>query len=266
MSKKSTGTIHKNICYIREKLGLTQTKFAELVNEYLTSNGEEKRVNLKNIGSYERGGGVPDEVKLAIRDLYNAEYCPDTPITIDDLIEGDIGILQKTKRDKQPEGTPLATQTKILPIVTDDKGNERISFVDGEDVKIAAGYLTGHTSTEFISSLPNFALPFIPQDGTYRAFCITGHSMMPTPSGSIVIGRYVDEVAKLRNNNTYVIVTQEGIVYKRVINQLEDAGVLLLLSDNKEFEPYAIKRTEIREVWKVVYIVIPNDKWSNFNQ
>jgi hypothetical protein len=42
---------------------------------------------------------------------------------------------------------------------------------------------------------------------------------------------------------------QEGIVFKRVFNFLKEEGRLLLVSDNKEYEPYSIDARDVLEVW-----------------
>ena len=54
--------------------------------------------------------------------------------------------------------------------------------------------------------------------GNYRAFEIVGDSMLPTPSGSVIVGEKVDDLEEVKSNQTYVVVSRnEGIVYKRVM-------------------------------------------------
>jgi histidinol phosphatase-like enzyme len=53
--------------------------------------------------------------------------------------------------------------------------------------------------------------------GNYRAFEIIGDSMLPTPSGSVIVGEKVDDLESLKNNTACILVSKnEGIVYKRV--------------------------------------------------
>ena len=56
--------------------------------------------------------------------------------------------------------------------------------------------------------------------GNYHAFEIVGDSMLPTPSGSVIVGERVGSVEDL-SNNTYVVVSRgEGVVYKRVMKTI----------------------------------------------
>ena len=42
----------------------------------------------------------------------------------------------------------------------------------------------------------------------------------------------------------------DGLVYKRVYNRIEETGSLLLSSDNKVYEPYEVKIEEVLELWE----------------
>jgi phage repressor protein C with HTH and peptisase S24 domain len=116
--------------------------------------------------------------------------------------------------------------------------------------KAAAGYLNGYADPEFIEELPRFQLPFLPQ-GTYRAFEISGDSMLPLTPGTIIIGEYVENWEVLKDGHCYILVTgTEGVVYKRVYNKLDEGKVLSLHSDNPAYPPYSVKIADVVEVWK----------------
>jgi len=86
-------------------------------------------------------------------------------------------------------------------------------------VKAAAGYLAGYADPEFLDELNTFTLPML-APGHYRAFEIVGDSMLPTPSGSVIVGEKVEDMEELKANNTYIVISrQEGIVYKRVMKK-----------------------------------------------
>ena len=54
--------------------------------------------------------------------------------------------------------------------------------------------------------------------GSYRAFEIIGDSMLPTQSGSVIVGEKVENIDEVKTSNTYIVVSRnEGIVYKRVL-------------------------------------------------
>ena len=132
-----------------------------------------------------------------------------------------------------------------------------VSFVP---VKAAAGYLAGYADPEFIDELNTFTLPML-APGEYRAFEIVGDSMLPTPSGSVIVGERVASLKDVKSSNTYIVISNtDGVVYRRIITN-DDRSVdtigekLTLLSDNPLYEPYQVNTTDIVEVWKAVYII-----------
>ncbi len=118
--------------------------------------------------------------------------------------------------------------------------------------KAAAGYLLGYGDTEFVQSLPTFSLPNI-QNGTFRMFQVSGHSMYPTISdGCYVVGEWIENWADIKDNRVYVIVSDDGILIKRVLNRLKKYDNLYLKSDNrKEYPNISLKPHEIKEIWAV---------------
>ena len=75
--------------------------------------------------------------------------------------------------------------------------------------------------------------------------------MLPLQPGSIVVGRYVDNWYEVKDGTTYIVVSaNDGIVYKRVFNQIDDTGNLVLRSDNPSYPPYTIPVEDVLEVWE----------------
>ena len=94
--------------------------------------------------------------------------------------------------------------------------------------------------------------PELPQDRTYRVFKIRGESMLTIKPGSYVITEYIQDWKSIRNDECYVLITKdEGVVYKRVINNLH-IGELLLKSDNPQFAPYTVPVDRLVEAWRAV--------------
>lgn len=92
-------------------------------------------------------------------------------------------------------------------------------------------------------------IPNLPT-GSYRAFEIHGDSMLPMPSGSLVISKYVESLKDLKDDKTYIIVTEkDGIVYKRIKNHPGEHQITAI-SDNEVYSPYTIGYTDIREMWR----------------
>lgn len=220
--------IAENIKFLRKKKGLTQEQFANEVG-----------VKRSVVGAYEESRAEPRLQTL----LRMAEVLG---VSSDELISIDL-----------TTGTlpPPKNKLKILSITVDPQGNENIELVPQ---KAAAGYLNGFSDPEYIADLPKFHLPMLPPNATYRAFEISGDSMLPIPSGSIVIGKYVEKIEEIRNGKTYVLVTaHEGVVYKRVFNYLSEKGKLFLVSDNKSYSAYEVSPEQVLEIWEAkAYISI----------
>jgi hypothetical protein len=131
-------------------------------------------------------------------------------------------------------------------------GRSDIPFVP---VKAAAGYLAGYADPEFVDELNTFTLPML-AGGNYRAFEIIGDSMLPTPSGSVIVGEKVDNVEDIKNNTACIVVSRhEGIVYKRVQKNGRNKSKLTLASDNPVYHPYTVNTEDVLEMWQAQMIL-----------
>lgn len=141
--------------------------------------------------------------------------------------------------------------SKMPKVVTvNESGKDNVVLVPA---KAAAGYLLGYGDPQFVQSLPTFSLPNI-QNGTFRMFQISGHSMYPTLNdGSYVVGEWVENWIKdIKDNRIYVIVSNDGILSKRVLNRLKKYDNLYLKSDNRrEYPNISLETSKIKEVWAV---------------
>lgn len=212
--------IPNNIKYLRKKNGYTQETFAEALG-----------INRPSVGAYEEGRADPRLTTLSkMAELFK--------VSVDELINEDLTNEKRVPKDN----------VRILSVTVDNADNEFVQLVP---VKAAAGYTSGYADPEYLTELPRFHLPVLPRGGTYRAFEITGDSMLPILSGSIIVGRYVEQLSHIKNGNTYVLVTKsDGVVYKRVFNYLEEKGKLFLVSDNKSYSAYEVQPEEVIEIWE----------------
>lgn len=132
-------------------------------------------------------------------------------------------------------------------------------------VKAAAGYLAGYADSEFIDELNTFTLPML-AGGNYRAFEIIGDSMMPTPSGSIIVGEKIDNTEDVKNDQAYILVSRnEGIVYKRIVKNNRAKNKLTLVSDNPQYQPYQVNAEDVVELWlaqMVISKVSAQQRWD----
>lgn len=218
-----------NIRFLREKHGYTQHELAEKIG-----------VKRPVVAAYEESRARPRLTNLQ-------ELCRQFDVSVDD-------ILYKDLRNNRPAPVDWTGKgLRILNVSVDvNTGKDTIPLVP---VKAAAGYTRGYADTEYIGQLPQFNMPFpeLSRKNTCRIFQIKGDSMLPVPSGSYVICEYLENWRHIKNDQCYVLVTlDEGIVYKRVLNQIDETGDLVLKSDNPEFEPYSLPINQVVEVWKAV--------------
>ena len=75
--------------------------------------------------------------------------------------------------------------------------------------------------------------------------------MLPMPSGSYVLTEHIENWNWVKSGECYIIVSKnDGLVYKRVTNCIEEKRNLELHSDNIEYDTYEIPVDEIVEIWK----------------
>ena len=223
--------IHTNIKFLRKQKAWTQEQLAA-----------ELDIKRSLIGSYEEGRAKPNyEVLAEIAKIFKH--------SIDNLITRDLRLTERVPLFTEEQMDISGKNLRVLAITVDKADNENIEMVP---VKAAAGYLNGYADPGFIKELNRFRLPFLPA-GTYRAFEIKGDSMLPIQPGSVVIGEYVDNWKNIKDGLTYVVLSKhDGIVYKRLFNQVEENGTLTLRSDNTAYPAYPIKIEEVLEIWKAV--------------
>jgi transcriptional regulator with XRE-family HTH domain len=217
--------ISSNLKYLRKKNGQTQQQFADLMG-----------IKRSLVGAYEEDRAEP-KYELLKRIADNFE------LTIDEFINENIN--DKWKPKLKSQGSNL----RILSISVDASDNENIEMVP---VKASAGYLNGFSDPQYIKDLPKFQLPLPAlKQGTFRAFEITGDSMLPIQPGSVIIGEYMDNWNEVKTGETYIIISKnEGVVYKRAGNRFKENKELKLVSDNKVYDAYMVPADDILEIWK----------------
>ncbi len=215
--------ISKNIKHLRKLKRLSQEGLAD-----------ELKVTRSRIGSYEESRSAPTiELLLKLSDYFK--------IPVDILLRNDL------TKAKDFSFIELNNQRVLFPITVDSDNENLIEVVP---VKASAGYLAGYDDPEYIEQLQKIKLPFLPT-GKHRAFPIKGDSMLPMKDGSFVIGRFIEDRNDIQSGKTYVLVTlNDGMVYKRVMNNIDFNNSLLLMSDNKEYHDFSIPINEVLELWE----------------
>jgi transcriptional regulator with XRE-family HTH domain len=212
----------KNLKYLRKLRGWTQEEFAAKL-----------KIKRSLLGAYEEERAEPRiDVLEVVGDIFK--------LSLDELLRKDLNVTKGSNYLAKRRAQKLAAATNDIQLVP---------------VKAAAGYLAGYADPEFLDELNTFTLPML-APGTYRAFEIVGDSMLPTPSGSVIVGEKVNDVEEVKSNQTYVVVSRnEGIVYKRVMRNNKLKNKFTLVSDNTTYQPYNINTDDVIEVWKAQMIL-----------
>jgi len=222
-----------NLKYLRKLRGWTQEEFAAKLG-----------IKRSLVGAYEEERAEPrTDVLETVSSIFK--------VTLDELLLHDLS---------QARGSSYLAKRRQLKMMSADRN--LIHFVP---IKAAAGYLAGYADSEFIDELNTFTLPML-SGGMYRAFEIIGDSMLPTPSGSVIVGEKADNIDNIKSNAACIVVTKsEGIVYKRIIKSNKNKNKITLLSDNPAYQPYQVNTADVLEVWQAqvaINKVIPQQRWD----
>ena len=217
-------TVNRNLRFLRTREGATQREFAE-------------RLGLKQatLGAYEEGRATPPLTCLTdVSRIFK--------VSLDNLINADLSTL--AEKSWRISGK---VRKEVLAITVDSHDRENVELVTQ---KASAGYLSGFQDPEFVKDLPKISIPVLPKNKTYRAFEIQGDSMLPVQPGSIIFAEYIEDITSVKNGKLYILVTRnDGIVFKRVFNFSDQEHKLLLVSDNRLYQPYGVDAGDVLEVW-----------------
>lgn len=212
----------KNLKYLRKLRGWTQEEFASKL-----------KIKRSLLGAYEEERADP---RIEVLEIVSGIF----KISLDELLLKDLANVKASSYLEKRRQMKMAANSA------------EIQFVP---VKAAAGYLAGYADPEFIDELNTFTLPML-APGSYRAFEIVGDSMLPTQSGSVIVGERIESLDDVKNSNTYIVVSKnEGIVYKRVLKNNRSKNKVTLISDNPLYEPYQVNSDEIVELWEAQMIL-----------
>lgn len=212
----------QNLKYLRKLRGWTQEEFANKLG-----------IKRSLIGAYEEERADPRlDVLEILADMFK--------LSLDELLLKDLSVTSDSYMAKRRQQKMLSADRNLIHFVP---------------VKAAAGYLASYADTEFIDELNTFTLPML-SGGNYRAFEIIGDSMLPTPSGSIIVGEKIETTSDIKNSQAYIVVSRnEGIVYKRVEKNNRAKNKLTLVSDNPQYQPYQVNAEDVMELWQAQMVI-----------
>lgn len=221
--------VSANLKHLRRIMGFTQAQLAEKLD-----------IKRSLVGAYEEGRAEPKLSTLVkMARLFGISL---DSLIVDDMASGE-GRATVAVSPEAPAG-----KLRVLAITVDRHQNENIELVPH---KASAGYLNGYADPEFIEVLPKFRLPMLSTGGTYRAFEISGDSMLPIASGTVIVGRFIDDWSQVKDGLPCIVVSKkDGVVFKRVYNKLKESSSLTLHSDNPLYTPYAVDVEDVLELWE----------------
>jgi transcriptional regulator with XRE-family HTH domain len=212
----------QNLKYLRKLRGWTQEEFANKL-----------RIKRSLLGAYEEERADPRlDVLEIIADMFK--------LTLDELLLKELSTTSNNYLAKRRQQKMMSADRNVIHFVP---------------VKAAAGYLASYADSEFIDELNTFTLPML-SGSNYRAFEIIGDSMLPTPSGSIIVGEKIENTTDIKNSQAYIVVSRnEGIVYKRVEKNNRSKNKLTLVSDNPQYQPYQVNAEDVVELWQAQMVI-----------
>jgi transcriptional regulator with XRE-family HTH domain len=154
------------------------------------------------------------------------------------------------QRPRQPiseeylEGKKL----RMLSVTVDQKNRENIEYISQKDNN---DYISRFGDPEYLESLPRFQLPMLPEGELYRAFEAGKDTFTGMGPGGVVVGRYVRNWYSLKDQQVYIVVTRsKGIVCRKIANQIQEKGCLLLLPDTASFKATEVAVEDVLEIWE----------------
>jgi transcriptional regulator with XRE-family HTH domain len=215
-------SLAQRIKILRKQLGMSQTEFAGEIGITQTS--------LSQIEGEKNG--ISYDVYKAIVGRFGID-----PLW---LMDGTGEMFASVNARENSGALPLVVQV----------GSDQEENIVVVDRKAAAGYLQGQHDPEFIAKLPSFRLPGF-YGKTYRAFEITGDSMLPgIHPTDLLVGAYEESLDSLRKGHVYIIVLHDGSIVAKRVFPLGDSR-FELRSDNAGYDPYAVTAGDIMQAWHV---------------
>ena len=228
----------KNIKFLRNRRGRTQDDVAVALGlKRSTLSGYENKVAEPGI-----------ETVVAFSKYFSVSVDTILKIDLTELSQSQLGELERGY-DVYLTGSSL----RVLATTVNKENDENIELVPE---KAKAGYRTGYADPEYISELPVFNLPFLSPERKYRTFQLRGDSMLPIPDKAWVTGEYLQDWYNIVDGQAYIVFTiDDGIVFKIVENMIRKEGRLILYSLNPVYEPFSVRISEVKEIWKFVNFI-----------
>lgn len=223
-----------NLRFLRDRKKFSQTELATVLE-----------ISRAKLNAHENGvsRNPPLDDLLKIADYFH--------LAIDTFLKVDLSKLTELKLRELEAGNDVYVsggKIRVLSITVSPDNKENAEYVP---VKAKAGYLKGFADPEYISLLPKFYLPHLPENRTFRMFPTEGDSMFPIPENCLVITEYVADWKVLRETPCIVMMrTEQNFLFKMVTSKVDINRNLLLHSLNPVYADQEVFVGDVLEVWK----------------
>lgn len=156
----------------------------------------------------------------------------------------------KAKDGKPPD--LLRQDAQIITVTLDTEGNPVIPILD---IQAAAGWPQHINDPQYIQSLPALTMPWAQfRTGEYVLLQVSGDSMQPTIyNGDWLYCKRLYEAGDIKDGYIHVIITDDGVIAKRVLNRIDKRQALAVQSDNEQYQTYNLPIEQVRQIWKVEF-------------
>lgn len=219
----------KNLKFLRKRMSITQEEIAT-----------ELDLKKSTYASYENeeGNTPPAKTLYAIAQKFD--------VSMESLFEVDYTALGNQETLK------ISEREVYFPVSVDLSGTELIDVVPAT-YRAQAGYISDFSDPAYIRSLPKISWDLgTYESGSKRIFQIAGDSMLPIPSQSFILG-VRKNYEELVNDQTYIVITQNDILFKRI---KKEGDTIQLISDNSLYPPQQVKADEVQQYWKALKAII----------
>jgi transcriptional regulator with XRE-family HTH domain len=225
----------ENLKLLRSRRGRSQVDLSNLLNIKRTS-----------LSGYELGTSYPTfDTLISISAFFK--------ISIDKLLKVQLNAISELQLSELEKGYDIDLKGNRMRVLATTVDSDNIENIELVNIAAKAGYRNGFADPDFIKVLPTFQMPFLSRSKKYRTFQISGDSMPPVTNGSYVTAEYIENWTLIKDGFPYIVLTKDdGVVFKNVINQIDQKKNLLLCSTNDSYKPYEIDISEILEIWKFV--------------
>ncbi|MFD0766700.1 XRE family transcriptional regulator [Mucilaginibacter lutimaris] len=173
-------------------------------------------------------------------------------IGVDTLLKVNLQKLAESEIKELEAGNDIyttGTNIRVLATTVDKDNVDNVEFVPE---KAKAGYRNGYGDPEWIAELPRYSIPGLSKHSKYRIFPISGDSMLPYPDGCQIIGEYLEDWTKIKDDTLCILILKNGeadIVFKQIENRIKKEKKILAKSLNILFQPYEIPVEDVIEIW-----------------